>query len=972
MGSRSRRSLLALALLTTTACGAVPGGTSALGPEATPAAAGDPSGGRLSRTVVPLSYELDLTIVPAAPGYGGAVTIDIRIAEPTRAVWLHGDGLTVTKAAVRHGDRETPATWTAADDGFARLDLAAEVPAGDAAIHIEYRASYRNSLDGLYRIEANGEAYAFTQFEPLAARQAFPCFDEPSFKTPFDVSVRVLADHVAIGNTREVAVGALADGMKRVQFATTEPMPTYLIAWAVGPLDVVEAAPIAANPVRATPVPLRGVAIRGRGEELAYALTHTPDALSTLETYFGTPYPYDKLDIIAVPDFEAGAMENVGAVMFRDTALLIDEDSASARQLRGFAYTMVHELAHQWFGNLVTMSWWDDLWLNEGFASWMEGRAMAEWRPEYSPELDQLEWVLDVMDADSLTSARQIRQPITTPHDIHNAFDGITYGKGAGVLGMFEHYLGPSAFRRGVQDYLAAHRMGNATTEDLLAALDGTGEVGHPSAEATRDGATAMAPSTTHAETAPSIAGPFASFLMQPGVPLVSAALSCDENGNVLALGQQRYLPLQSTVQRSAVQPSAVQPSAVQPSATATTPGAAGTSAGMAIDSTRAAPIWQIPVCVRYESAGELHTQCTLLTEAQATMRLDTEACPTWVMPNADGLGYYRWILPANDLDALRRRGYTRLSSAERLSFADSLQAAFASGALGPDAILPMLSTFTADRARAVAVEPLEILRWVHRYGLGDERRATKLGQLVDDLYGDRYRRLGVATRVDDSDDQRLLRVSVVEALALIAERPDVLRELSTAVEGRLASSPESTGATSWPTDLMEVALVASARHAIEPAATDLFDRMEARLHAATDGIERRQLLHGLGSFRVSVLAERARRLTFDERLRGNERLEALKAQLDDAALADDALSFTTEHLGELVAALPAGHAGYMPKLFGGLCTTAARDRLQQAFGPRAAQLPGAPRNLASAMEQIGQCTARRAHHQAAFDRFFR
>src|SRR5690606_26969975 len=325
----------------------------------------------------------------------------------------------------------------------------------------------------------------------------------------------------------------------------------------VGPLDVVEAPPIAGSDVRDRPIPLRGVAPRGQGARLAYALEHTPRMVESLERYFGRPYPYAKLDLIAVPDFGAGAMENAGAITFRDSLLLLDE-SAPVRQQRGFAYITAHELAHQWFGNLVTMAWWDDLWLNEAFATWMETRTIEETFPQHAPQVAEMSTVLDALDADSLASARQIREPIETEHDIHNAFDSITYSEGNGVLAMMERWLTPEVFQRGVQRYLREHQGGNARAEDLFAAL---------SAEAGRD-----------------VSGPFTSFIAQSGAPLVEATPSCEDGRGRVALRQSRYVPRGSRAS--------------------------------------AERTWQIPVCVRYGVGREAHRECTLLTEREGSIEL--------------------------------------------------------------------------------------------------------------------------------------------------------------------------------------------------------------------------------------------------------------------------------------------------------------------------------------------------------------
>jgi alanyl aminopeptidase len=516
--------------------------------------------GRLSDEVKPLHYELELEIIPDGETFAGTVAIDVDLARAERRLWLHADGLTVAEASV------TPTAGQAVKATFepspgstaARLVLPDAVGPGTATVRLTFSGSFGHGAEGLYQVKTGGAAYAFTQLEPIWARKIFPCFDEPAFKAPFDVSVVAKSDHRVIANTRELGVEDVGGGKKRVRFAKTEPLPTYLIAFAVGPLDVVEAPPIAATATRPAPLPFRGVAAKGRGPELAYALAETPAILLALEEYFGIAYPFDKLDIIAVPDRD-GAMENAGAVTFREVLLLLEGKNAPLSQRQGFAYVMAHELAHQWFGDLVTMPWWNDIWLNEAFATWMGFRTVQELTPEYEAGLRDLVGTQDAMFADALVNARQIRQPVERDDDIHAAFDRITYRKGSGVLGMFERWLGPEVFQKGIQRYMRKHRLASATAEDLLAVLTET---------AGKD-----------------VAGPFNTFLSQAGLPRIDAALHCEGGAARVTLAQSRYLPLGSTGSPER--------------------------------------LWQVPVCLRHGKGKKTGEACTLLTGKSAEVALE-------------------------------------------------------------------------------------------------------------------------------------------------------------------------------------------------------------------------------------------------------------------------------------------------------------------------------------------------------------
>jgi alanyl aminopeptidase len=480
--------------------------------------------GQLPDRVRPTAYRLNLHIVPDGESFHGTVTIDIELDAPSRIIWMHGQGLNVTSIHARHRTRRVEASWEQqTSDGVVRVVFGDTLPQGRSTLEIEYSAKFDAPLRGLYRVESGEDWYAFTQFESISARLAFPCFDEPRFKTPFEVTLTVPGDQLAAANTPAERVSRLPDGLQRVSFLRTPPLPTYLVAWAVGPFDVVVGPTIAPSEQRSVPIPLRGLAAKGKGEQLEFALSRTGKFIEALEHYFGIPYPYRKLDLVAVPDFAAGAMENVGLITFREWLLLIDEAQATESQSRAFAYVMAHELAHQWFGNLVTMPWWDDIWLNEAFATWMGNKVVQALHPEYRSDLGALASAQRAMDLDSLISARSIRQPIENNHDIENAFDAITYEKGGAVLAMFERWVGIEAFRDGIRLYLGRHKNGTATSGDLLAALDEASDL--------------------------EVTAPFLSFLTRSGVPLitVSDGQTCEGGFRNLRLSQERYLPIGSS-----------------------------------------------------------------------------------------------------------------------------------------------------------------------------------------------------------------------------------------------------------------------------------------------------------------------------------------------------------------------------------------------------------------------------------------
>ncbi|MBS0396174.1 MAG: M1 family metallopeptidase, partial [Proteobacteria bacterium] len=489
------------------------------------AAATDYPHGRLPAGVAPTHYTLTLAIDPREPRFSGRVDIAVRVAAPTREIWLHGQGLVVEAASASTRAGTVAARYAEVDPatGVAHLLLRRELPPGTATLHLRYHGTFQESPQGLFRTRAGGDWYAFSQFEATDARRAFPGFDEPGFKTPFDVAIIARAGDRAISNLPERRAVRVAGGRVRHEYATTPPLPTYLLAFAVGPLEVSDSVAVAPSAARGAPLPLRVVGTRGQRERFAFALQEAPALIRRLEDYFGTAFPYPKIDLIAAP-MQAGAMENAGAIISAEDILLVGA-SPTPRQQAEFGVTIAHELAHQWFGDLVTPAWWDDTWLNESFAEWMGSRVANAWRPDLGVPQEQLAATLGAMATDALKAGRPIHQPVPDNRSIGPAFDEITYEKGAGVIGMVESYLGPEAFQRGVRLHLARHRHGTATAAEFFQAMaDGSGE--------------------------PAIIEAFRSFVDQPGVPLVTVRPGAD---GTLALEQRRYRPLGSAVREDAL-----------------------------------------------------------------------------------------------------------------------------------------------------------------------------------------------------------------------------------------------------------------------------------------------------------------------------------------------------------------------------------------------------------------------------------
>jgi alanyl aminopeptidase len=909
MSRPNLRTLVSILFLT--ACGSAPAeepteteDTSGGEPETVVAvAAPEAPTGPLPEGITPTHYTLALRIVPTEERFSGTVDIRVTVERPTTEIWLHGTSLHVSRATVSPGlaaaaeHTAIDARWEPSDqEGVNALRFDTPVGPGEATIHLEYDAAFDRQLKGLYRVDVGGDSYAFTQFEATSARYAFPGFDEPRFKTPFDVSIEMRAADRAVANTMLTETTPLDGEMQRVTFATTEPLPTYLVAMAVGPLDIVDAPPIPPNAVRTRPLPLRGVAARGRGPELAYALAHTPAIVAALEDYFGIEYPYDKLDIIAVPDFASGAMENAGAITFREQLLLLAEH-APEDQIRAFTSVMAHELAHHWFGDLVTMPWWDDIWLNEAFATWMGQHIVEVVAPDQHADLALLAGVHGAMSSDSLAAARQIRQPIANEDDIRNAFDSITYQKGGGVLAMFERWVGEDTFRSGIRQYLTQHRFSTARSEDLLQAL---------SAVANRD-----------------VATPFLSFLEQPGVPLISADLACGEGGRFVDLTQRRFAPTGSTI-------------------------ASGAS------------IWSVPVCIRYGVGRQTLEECTLLSGASARLAIPGDRCPDWIFPNADAAGYYRYTLPADDLAALIEHGYASLTPGERLSLANNLRAAYASGVLPAADVLTASERLATDDTRLVAVEPFALFTALID-DLTPEERRDDARAYVRSVYGPRFTRLGWTARARDDGDTVLLRRDLASYLVRVGRDPAV--RTRAAALGRAYLGFGGDGAIHpravEPT-LISTALIAAVNEPVDGAAnTAFFDALLEHLVGTSDAMLRANILAAIGNVEDPALAARALALGADARLRVNEVTVPLQFQAETPEGRLRAWAWAGTSFDSVFARVATTRGGYAPLLFAGFCDAGHQAELEQFFTPRLATLPGAPRNLRSALEAISLCVAR-------------
>ncbi|MGD0292504.1 MAG: M1 family metallopeptidase [Terracidiphilus sp.] len=423
---------------------------------------------RLPQTVRPEHYSLMLAPDLKAATFSGVETIDVDLAEPTDHITLNAVEIAFESVIVTAGGKEQKAVVSLdKNKQQATFTFPEKLPAGKARLAIAYTGILNNELRGFYLSKTAKRNYAVTQFEAADARRAFPCFDEPALKATYDVTLVVDSGDTAISNTSiESDTSGPVPGKHKIKFATMPKMSTYLVAFLVGDFQCTSG--------ESDGVTIRSCSTPDKVALTPYSVDVAKYVLHYYNNYFGIPYPLKKLDLIALPDFEAGAMENFGAITYRETALLIDPKTASVDTKKQVALTIAHEMAHQWFGDLVTMQWWDNLWLNEGFATWMSNKPVAAMHPEWNIDQSVVAGVNNTLGIDAQPTTRTIRAKADTPDEINQMFDGIAYGKAAAVLLTVENYLGEETFRKGVHNYLAAHLYGNATAEDFWGAQSAT------------------------------------------------------------------------------------------------------------------------------------------------------------------------------------------------------------------------------------------------------------------------------------------------------------------------------------------------------------------------------------------------------------------------------------------------------------------------------------------------------------------
>ncbi|MEZ5144007.1 MAG: M1 family metallopeptidase [Acidimicrobiales bacterium] len=797
---------------------------------------------RLPTTVVPRRYELTLVPDLAAAVFGGTCAATVEVREPVTEIVCNAIELEIDAAWLEAADgTRIEAAAVTLDEDTERLTvtLASEAAAGEWVLHTTFTGVLNDKLHGFYRStftddEGVEQVIATTQFEATDARRAFPCWDEPEAKAVFAVTLVVDGHLTALSNAAEVERTPSDDGKVAVRFADTMVMSTYLVAFIVGPLEVTD-------PVDVDGTPLRVAYPRGKGHLTPWALDVGAFCLRFFADYYGIPYPGDKCDLVAVPDFAFGAMENLGCITFRETALLVDPDHATQGELQRVTDVIAHELAHMWFGDLVTMKWWNGIWLNEAFATFMEMLATDAYKPEWDRWTDFGLSRTAAFDVDALRATRPVEYPVVSPDDAEGMFDILTYEKGAAVVRMLEQYLGADLFRAGIRQYLADNAYGNTETTDLWDALE--------------------------AASSQPVRAIMDSWIFQGGFPLLDVELLHDDlrwPEPVLRIAQRRF--------------------------------GYASDLGEGDGPTEAefeAARWQVPVIFSLETAPNPGEDAGVVTFEKVLLEgdvvdVDLEEPPVWVFANTEGTGFYRVHYAPELLEALAANAHRALSPVERYTLVDDAWASVVAGAASAVEFLELVRRFGDEDDLSVWERIIGALVFLDRLVDGDARAA--LQTVVRELAGPALERLGPEPTVGENDRTRELRGALLDVVGILGA-DDGARARARELLHRHHAEPGS----------VDPSLAAAAVAVV--AATggeDDFDDFVARFRSATNPQEEMRYLYALCAFDDAALVERVCAMTLTDAIRTQNAPYVLGRAMTNRHHGAVAWGFVQQHWEEL------------------------------------------------------------------------
>ena len=833
---------------------------------------------RLASTVKPTSYEMTLTVDPSQARFSGRETIAVKLDATVPDIHLHAVALDIEELVLEHSGRPIAATHRKSGQEVV-ITPAQPLPAGDYVLRFSWSGPLDgNKMRGLYRLQSAGKWYVGSTFEATDARRMAPCFDEPAFKAPLTLTLRVPKAMVAVSNATidsEVLVGDknLKD-FREVRFVSTPPLSTYLWAVMVGPFTITDGGKFGRTPVRIVTTQDKAALALGTAQIVR-------DAGTALEKYFTMPFPFAKIDIIALPEFGSGAMENAGAIAGREETLLLPLDGGSRDQKSRVSMVITHEMAHQWFGDLVTMAWWDDLWLNEAFAEWLGITVADRLAPELGTRFDLARGKRRGMNADALPSSHAIRVAVATAEEARANFDVITYQKGAAILAMLQSWIGDQAFRGGLHRYLTSHAGGNATAMDLFSAL------GDASAK--------------------DVASVATGWLTQAGLPSLRGEVDCSGKP-ILRLTQKPYALLGQKPRAAA---------------------------------------WLVPVCAR-DADG---VTCGIVAEAPLALPLAGLKCPTWLAPNASGVGFFAYALQDN---AALARGVTQLFPEERFDFANNQWALVASGAQSVTAFLQALAPLRGER-HPLALEGVLGALAALRTTLVTPATEAAFAKLAATYFEVAVKALGWKERPGEGGLEQQAREDALLGMGLIAEDSATIAEATVYARAWL-QDPSRV-----PADTAQTALAIFARHAtaadIAVIGAALADGRDPQRHASLVGT--------LAASHNPEAQQAGLSLVFGAHgVRAQDYRIVLSAANDPVA-APAIWAWLERHFAELTADMSPLGAASLPVVAATFCTTEAHAEVEQFFA--AHPLPMLAPRLAETLAHIDACTALRASQAPSF-----
>ena len=773
---------------------------------------------RLSEFVRPETIDLHFHLDPGQKTFHGRGRYTLQLEKRTRKLELHCAQLRISKVRLRVATTVLrPRVESRPESESVVLHFDRLVPTGSVCLELDFRGRVRNDLRGLYRSVDDEAPWLATQLCPTDARRFFPCFDEPGIKARYTIHVTTAKGQTVLSNAPIEAEEDHDGDRKTVHFEATPPLSAYLIAVAVGPF--------VATPIRKSgSTPIRVYTLPGRQELAGFALDTAHEGLTRLETWFGMEHPYAKLDLVALPDFAFGAMENAGAVFFRDSVLLLDSKEASFEARKRAAETIVHEISHMWFGNLVTMAWWNDLWLNESFATWMAYEIIEQWQPDWQIWLDFAHRREEALTIDALASSHPIAPIIRNAEEAHENFDAITYTKGACVLRMLESFIGSEVFRDGIRLYIDRYRESAASASDLWTAL-------------------------SEASGLP-IEKIVAPWTVQTGYPLISLRRSTKDGSQGLALEQQRFLARPARASRKT--------------------SARGRSTKPNRPST--GQRWQIPWIGHGErrKGNEVVQMNHLLVHLQSHIPAEIDDL-SWIYGNAREAGFFRIEHGESELRDLIE-SLPALSSLERVGFLGHQWALARAGRGSISQLLDLVSALGKDEDPDVLFAVASVLdRLSQRLAPSRGRQVeARFRNWIATHFEEQIIELGVQPSSSESLRARLRRVQLFRILGPIAETDAVLEYCASRV-AEFFSSGQPLSAELGD----EIIRIAASR-----GNADLHQLLCAATRESATPQARRRMLFGLAEFESPSLLRASFKASLDATLAPTPDRAALLAAL--------------------------------------------------------------------------------------------